>query len=227
MNMKILIIDDEAQNQKLLRVTLESAGFDVLAASTGKEGISVAADQQPHLIILGLELPDESGRATLKKLRVWFTRPIIIVSVQHSEEQIVGTLDDGANDYLIKPLRTAELLARIRTAMRNSTNHKSSPVIEYKNFEIDLSSRSVKVNNELLKLTSIQYSLLVLLGKNEGRVLTHQYILREVWGEGYISQLQYLRVYIAQLRKKVEKNADSPHYIRTESGVGYRFVVPS
>jgi two-component system KDP operon response regulator KdpE len=226
MSMKVLIIDDEIQIQKLLRITLESADFDPLLASTGKEGLAIAANQQPDLIILDLGLPDESGQIILKKLREWFTKPIIILSVQNGEENIVRTLDDGANDYLIKPFRTGELLARIRSALRTSSNLENSPVIEYKNFEIDLASRTVKLNNELLKLTSIQYSLLVLFGKNEGKVLTHQYILREIWGEEYLEQLQYLRVFIAQLRKKIEKNENSPQYIRTESGVGYRFVVP-
>ncbi|HLY69029.1 MAG TPA: response regulator, partial [Puia sp.] len=133
--MKVLIIDDEVQIQKLLRITLESADFDVLLASTGKEGLTVAANQQPDLIILDLGLPDENGQIILKKLREWFTKPVIILSVQKGEENIVRTLDDGANDYLIKPFRTGELLARMRSALRTSLPHENSPLIEYKNFE--------------------------------------------------------------------------------------------
>jgi two-component system KDP operon response regulator KdpE len=182
------------------------------------------ANQLPDLIILDLGLPDENGHTTLQKLREWCMKPVIILSVQNKEEDIVRALDNGANDYLIKPFRTGELLARIRSALRSGGQEENNPLIRFKGLEIDLSSRTVKRNTELIKLTSTQYALLVLLGKNQGKVLTHQYILREIWGPTYTDQLQYLRVFIAQLRKKIEMDANRPEHIITESGVGYRFV---
>ncbi len=220
----ILVIDDELQIRKLLGITLQSNGYKVLTASTGKEGLVMAANLQPDMIVLDLGMPDESGHAVLVKLREWYIKPIMILSVQNSEEDIVKCLDNGANDYLAKPFRTGELLARIRTALRSAAMADNAPVIQYKTFGIDLAARSVKINNEILKLTATQYSLLALFAKNEGKVLTHQHILKEVWGPDYTSQLQYLRVFIAQLRKKIERNPDKPEFIVTESGIGYRFV---
>jgi two-component system, OmpR family, KDP operon response regulator KdpE len=220
----ILVIDDELQIRKLLGITLQSNGYKVLTASTAKEGLVVAANQQPDMVVLDLGMPDESGHTVLVKLREWYIKPIMILSVQNSEEDIVKCLDNGANDYLVKPFRTGELLARIRTALRSAAMADNAPVIQYKSFGIDLAARSVKINNEILKLTATQYSLLALFAKNEGKVLTHQHILKEVWGPDYTSQLQYLRVFIAQLRKKIERNPDKPEFIVTESGIGYRFV---
>lgn len=222
-NPEILIIDDEAQIRKLLEITLQSNNYKVNQASTAKEGIITAANHPPELIILDIGLPDENGQEVLKQLRSWYSKPIIILSVQDDEANIVTALDNGANDYLVKPFRTGELLARIRTALRSTFNEIDSPVIKYQSLEIDLTNRTVKKNNQLLKLTSTEYLLLTLLVKNEGKVLTHQYLLREVWGPGFIEQSQYLRVFIAQLRKKIENDANHPEYILTESGVGYRF----
>ena len=221
---EILVIDDEAQIRKLLQITLQSNGYRIVQASTSKEGLVAAANHLPDLIILDLGLPDENGHTTLKKLREWCIKPVIILSVHSNEQNIVSALDNGANDYLVKPFRTGELLARIRSALRSAAMEESNPVIQYKDFEIDLAARTIKKNNNLLKLTATQYELLVLFGKNEGKVLTHQYILREVWGPTYTNQLQYLRVFIAQLRKKIEDDANRPGHIITESGVGYRFV---
>ncbi len=218
------MIDDEIQIRKLLEITLQSNGYRVAQAASSKEGLAIAAKQLPDLIILDIGLPDENGQQTLKRLREWCVKPIIILSVHGSEQHIVSALDNGANDYLIKPFRTGELLARIRSALRNADMEENNPVIQYKEMGIDLSSRTVKKNNEFLKLTATQYELLALFGKNEGKVLTHQYILREVWGQEYVNQLQYLRVFVAQLRKKIETDANRPRLILTESGVGYRFV---
>lgn len=223
-NDNILVIDDEVQIRKLLNITLQSNGYKVSHSSTGSEGLAAAATEQPDLVILDLGLPDENGHVVLKKLREWFAKPVIILSVQSGEEDIIKALDNGANDYLVKPFRTGELLARIRTALRGAALETNSPVIQYKTFEIDLVARTVKINNEVLKLTVTQYALLALFAKNEGKVLTYQYVLREVWGPEYTDQLQYLRVFVAQLRKKIEKNPDRPEYIITESGIGYRFV---
>jgi len=219
----ILIVDDELQIRRLLEITLSANGYKISEAATGKEGLSMAATSQPVLIILDLGLPDYDGLAILKKLREWYLKPIIILSVRSSEEDIVKALDNGANDYLTKPFRTGELLARIRVAIRQSQGSSENPILIFGSLTIDLSNHTVRKNNELVKLTSTEFSLLALLAKNEGRVLTHQYILKEVWGMGYIEQTQYLRVFIAQLRKKVEDNPAKPKLLNTESGIGYRF----
>jgi two-component system KDP operon response regulator KdpE len=221
---EVLIIDDEAQIRKLLEITLESNDFKVNQAVNGKEGRITAANHPPDLILLDLGLPDENGHYVLKKLREWYTKPVIILSVQSNEEDIVKALDNGANDYLVKPFRTGELLARIRSVMRGANPQETKHAIDCGNFQIDLSARIVKKNNEIIKLTATEYTLLALFAKNEGKVLTHQYLLKQVWGPGYINQSQYLRVFIAQLRKKIEKDPNRPEHIITESGVGYRFV---
>ena len=223
-NAAILVIDDEAQIRKLLQITLESNDYTVLHATTGREGLIAAANHPPDMVILDLGLPDEPGHTILKKLREWYTKPIIILSVQSSEEDIIKALDNGANDYLVKPFRTGELLARIRSVLRGVAKDESIPVATFGDLEIDLAARVVKKKGELVKLTATEYSLLALFVKNEGRVLTHLHLLREVWGPGYIDQSQYLRVFIAQLRKKIEHDPNRPEFIITESGVGYRFA---
>ncbi len=221
---EILIIDDEPQIRKLLALTLETNGYTCKAANSAQEGLIMAANHPPDLIILDLGLPDENGQAVLRKLRKWYTAPVIILSVQRSEEGIIQALDNGANDYLSKPFRTGELLARIRAALRTGNNEETESVLIFGNLKIELDSRLVKKNNELIKLTSTEYSLFALLVRNEGKVLTHQFLLRAVWGPGYINQSQYLRVYIAQIRKKIEDDPNQPVYLLTESGVGYRFL---
>lgn len=224
-NPSILVIDDEVQIRRLLEITLETNNFNPLSAETAKEGLRMAASHPPDLIILDLGLPDDSGHSTLKKLREWYTSPVIILSVQSNEEDIVKALDNGANDYLVKPFRTGELLARIRSALRTVSSGENDSVVETGDLLIDLAARTVKKNNEPVKLTATEYKLLSLFVRHEGKVMTHQYLLREVWGPGYINQSQYLRVFIAQLRKKIERDANRPRYIITEQGVGYRFVM--
>jgi len=221
---EILIIDDEAQIRRLLEITLQTHDYIVKQAVNAKEGIIMAANHPPEMIILDLGLPDEDGHSVLVKLREWYTNPIIILSVQNNEEDIIKALDSGANDYLTKPFRTGELLARIRSALRDSIPEEHIPVINYKGLQIDLSARTVRKNSETIKLTATEYTLLALFAKNEGKVLTHHYLLREVWGPGFINQSQYLRVFVAQLRKKIEDDPNRPTLIITESGVGYRFV---
>lgn len=223
-NPEILIIDDEAQIRKLLEITLQSNDYKVTETSTAKEGLIMAANHPPDIILLDLGLPDENGHAVLKKLREWYSKPIIILSVQNNEEDIIKALDNGANDYLVKPFRTGELLARIRTALRSPVNDDESPVNIYNDLEIDLAARQVKKKNEPIKLTATEFTLLSLLAKNQGKVLTHQYLLKQVWGPGYINESQYLRVFIAQLRKKIEDDPNKPLHIITQSGVGYRFL---
>jgi two-component system KDP operon response regulator KdpE len=221
---EILVIDDEEQIRKLLSITLQSNGYAVREASTAKEGIIMAGNHPPELILLDLGLPDKSGHDVLTELRAWYTKPVIILSVQKSEDEIIKALDSGANDYLSKPFRTGELLARIRSALRSATTEDGTQIIQFNDLQIDLSSRLVKKGGELIKLTSTEYGLLALLARNEGKVLTHQFLLRAIWGPGYINQSQYLRVFIAQIRKKIENDPNRPKSLLTESGVGYRFV---
>jgi two-component system KDP operon response regulator KdpE len=219
----ILIIDDELQIRRLLEITLSANGYKILQAGNGKDGLVDAATHHPSLIILDLGLPDIDGQEILKKLREWFFRPIIILSVRNSEDDIIRALDNGANDYLTKPFRSGELLARIRAAIRAGESKTDSPVMEFGTLTIDQVNHVARKNNEILKLTSTEFSLLCLLAKNQGRVLTHQYILKEIWGFGYVEQTQYLRVFVAQLRKKIEDNPSKPTLLITESGIGYRF----
>ncbi|MCW5907629.1 MAG: response regulator transcription factor [Chitinophagales bacterium] len=221
---EILVIDDEPQIRKLLEIALESNDYKVMQAETGKEGIVMAANHPPDLILLDIGLPDKSGHELLKELRAWYNKAIIVLSVQNSEADIVTALDNGATDYLTKPFRTAELLARIRSAIRRNDVQASNSVIVCGNLQIDFAARTVKKDNEPVKLTSTEYNLLTLFAKNEGRVLTHQCILKEIWGVGYQTETQYLRVFVAALRKKIEDNPNQPRHIITESGVGYRFV---
>jgi two-component system KDP operon response regulator KdpE len=219
----ILIIDDEVQIRRLLEITLSANGYKISEASTSKEGLALAATGHPVLVILDLGLPDSDGLEVLKKLREWYQKPIIILSVRNSEDDIIKALDNGANDYLTKPFRTGELLARIRVAIRQSQVLSDVPSLTFGSLTIDLANHMARKNNEIIKLTTTEFSLLALLAKNEGRVLTHQYILKEVWGMGYVEQTQYLRVFIAQLRKKVEDDPAKPKLLNTESGIGYRF----
>ncbi|APS39679.1 MULTISPECIES: response regulator [Salegentibacter] len=223
-NAEILVIDDEPQIRKLLKITLESNDYKVVLAETGTEGVHLVANHTPNLVILDLGLPDKSGHLILKDLREWYDKSIIILSVQDSEADIIKALDNGATDYLTKPFRTGELLARIRASLRINQNTDLQPIISTGELEIDLSSRTVSRNNIPVKLTATEYNLVALLAKNQGRVLTHQFLLKEIWGFGSQNETQYLRVFIAQLRKKLEENPNSPVHIITESGVGYRFV---
>lgn len=221
---EILVIDDEAPIRKLLEITLESNDYKVWLAETGKEGMLMAVNHPPELILLDIGLPDKSGHEILKELRTWYNKGIIIVSVQNSETDIVSALDNGATDYLTKPFRSAELLARIRSVIRRHQTNDSCTTLTCGDLEIDFAARTIKQKEELLKLTATEYNLLALLMKNEGRVLTHQFILKEIWGIAYQKETQYLRVFVGTLRKKIEENPNQPRHIITESGVGYRFV---
>jgi two-component system KDP operon response regulator KdpE len=219
----ILVIDDEVQIRRLLEIALTSNGFNVFEAINGQDGVIAAATHHPSLIILDLGLPDTDGMEILRKLREWYNKPIIILSVRSAEDDIIDALDNGANDYLTKPFRTGELLARIRVALRQSDEKIPSPELKFDTLTIDMPNHIARKNGEILKLTSTEFSLLALLAKNSGRVLTHQAILKEIWGFGYVGQTQYLRVFVAQLRKKIEDDPSKPKLLLTESGIGYRF----
>lgn len=220
---EILVIDDEPQIRKLLEITLESNDYKVILAETAREGILKAANHPPELIILDLGLPDKNGHEVIRELRTWYNKALIVLSVQDSEEDIVRALDDGATDYLTKPFRNAELLARIRSAIRRNHTSNTKTVIELGDLELDIPGRVLKKDGEIVKLTSTEFNLIVLFFKNEGRVLTHQFILKEIWGVGYQTETQYLRVFVNTLRKKIENDPNHPKYIITQSRVGYRF----
>jgi len=220
---EILIIDDEPQIRKLLQISLESNGYRVRQAVNGREGLIMAASHPPELILLDIGLPDRSGHEILKELREWYNHPVIMLSVQDAESDIVMALDNGATDYLTKPFRTGELLARLRAAIRRSQNVVNESAIQCGDLEINLVARVIRKNETILKLTPTEYSLLALFAKNEGKVLTHRFLLKEIWGIGNQTETQYLRVFVGTLRKKIEDNPNTPQHIITESGVGYRF----
>lgn len=221
---EILVIDDEASIRKLLEITLLNNDYKVVLAETGKQGVLMAINHPPDLILLDIGLPDKSGHDILIELRTWYNKAIIIVSVQNSEHDIVKALDNGATDYLTKPFRTAELLARIRSVIRRNQIQNDCSILICGDLKIDFGARIAIKNNVVLKLTSTEYNLLALFMKNEGRVLTHQFILKEIWGIAYQTETQYLRVFVGTLRKKIEDNPNQPTHIITESGVGYRFT---
>jgi two-component system KDP operon response regulator KdpE len=223
MSDSLLVIDDEVQIRRLLEITLNANGYKIIKAGDAKEGMIAAANHQPSAIILDLGLPDSDGISVLKELRKWYEKPIIILSVRNSEEDVINALDNGANDYLTKPFRTGELLARLRTALRLSKTGDQIINYVFGNLEIDLVNHTIRKNNEILKLTATEFNLLALFAKNSGRVLTHQYILREIWGHTYHDETQYLRVFVAQIRKKIEDDPTLPSLLITESGIGYRF----
>lgn len=219
----VLVIDDEAPIQKLLQIVLESHDFKVIQAMNGQEGLTLAASHLPDVILLDLGLPDMSGQDVLLQLKNWYTKSVIMLSVQNSESDIVQALDKGATDYLAKPFRTGELIARIRSAIRRNASDQMTAQWTFKNLKIDLSARVVWKNESILKLTQTEFNLLVFLAKNEGRVLTHQQLLKEIWGVGSQTETQYLRVFVGTLRKKIEDNSNTPIHLITENGVGYRF----
>jgi two-component system KDP operon response regulator KdpE len=221
----ILVIDDEIQIRRLLKIGLEDSGYLVFEAGDGKRGIQELINHKPSIVLLDLGLPDEDGLSVLKKIREFSDVPVIILSVRNSEKDIVSALDSGANDYITKPFNIGELLARIRASLRYYQPEQTNPVFTNGNISIDFTTRTVKNKNEIIKLTTTEFSLLTLFVRNAGKVLTHQYILKEVWGKPFSDETQYLRVYLAQLRKKFEVDSSKPKIFVTESGVGYRMVM--
>jgi two-component system KDP operon response regulator KdpE len=221
---EVLVIDDEPQIQKLLLIALESNGFVVQQATNGRDGVIMAANHPPELILLDIGLPDKSGHEVLKELRGWYTKAILVLSVRDSEADIVMALDNGATDYITKPFRTGELVARIRSAIRRNSAQAERSVIAAGDLEIDIAARTVKRDGEHVKLTATEFNLLALFARHEGSVLTHHYLLKEVWGVGYQHETQYLRVFVRALRKKLEADPDRPQHLITETGVGYRFT---
>jgi len=219
-----LVIDDEPQIRRLLRVTLEGNGFCVFDAPSGQDGIAQAAQCRPDVILLDLGLPDMDGVAVLNRLREWSQVPVIVLSVRDRDNDKVAALDAGADDYITKPFSTTELLARLRVMRRHSHGPPSQEVFRSGNLEVYLIARVVKVNGEEVRLTATEYALLRFFVQHAGKVLTHQQLLREVWGPNQIEQTHYLRVYIAHLRDKLEADAAHPELIITEPAVGYRLI---
>ncbi len=223
----VLVIDDEPQILRAVRTILLAKHFRVATASRGEEGLTLAAAQQPEVIILDLSLPDIDGIEVCSRLREWTQVPIIVLSVRDTERDKVAALDRGADDYLTKPFGIEELLARIRVALRHSARAKGSPkpIVTSGALEIDLADFQVRRNGVEVKLTATEFKLLAHLAAHAGRVLTHHAILTAVWGQEYADHVEYLRVYMRQLRKKLEDDPDHPQILTTEPGIGYRFVV--
>lgn len=222
---RILIIDDESQIRKLLRVALTAYGYEVKEVVCGQDGLREAAVYRPDLIILDLGLPDIDGLQLLRQLREWSEIPVIILSVKEHEQDKITALDTGADDYVSKPFNMGELLARIRTALRHSRHENAeNPILGFNDLVIDIAQRRVKVSGKEVKLTPTEYELLKSLAIHSGKVLTHRQLLTTVWGKAYENDTHYLRVYIGQLRRKIESDPSIPKHLITESGVGYRLL---
>ncbi len=220
----VLIIDDDEQIRRLLEINLTANEYTVSLATNGKEGILFAANHPPEIILLDLGLPDIHGLKVLKELRQWFQKPILVLTAVDQEDTIVSALDLGANDYIMKPFRTQELLARMRSALRSIEQNNQESVLDFGDIQLDLVARLLTKKDQIIKLTVTEYALISLLMRFSGRVLTYQFILKEVWGPGFQMETQYLRVYMGQLRKKIEDDPNSPQHLITESRVGYRFI---
>jgi len=221
----ILIVEDEASIRKLLKLTLEAHAYKVIEAKDGREGLHFLASQRPSLVVLDMGLPDKKGSEVLKDLRTWSQVPVVILSVENDPATIVEALDQGADDYVTKPFRSEEFLARLRVCLRRSLPDKSSgPVINIKNIEVDLEKRLVKKNGFQIHLTSIEYDYFVFLIKNRGKVVTHGQILKAIWGPAAALDSSYPRVYMRHLRQKLEEQPNEPEFLLTETGVGYRLA---
>lgn len=222
---EVLVIDDENQIRRLLRFTLEDAGYAVREAETGRAGLVEIAHHPPDAVILDLGLPDVPGLEVLHRLREWSAMPVLILSVFGAENNKISGLDAGADDYLTKPFGGGELLARLRALLRRVKAVESETTVRFGAVEVDLVRRRVTKQAEAVKLTAREYALLRLLVVNADKVLTHHHILREIWGPGTESHIHYLRVFMMRLRRKIEDDPDAPRHLRTESGIGYRLVV--
>jgi two-component system KDP operon response regulator KdpE len=221
----LLVIEDEVQIRRLLRVCLERNGYQVAEAATGEGGIDAAIQLQPQIILLDLGLPDIDGLLVLKRLREWSQVPILILSVRGREDDKIGALDSGANDYITKPFSTGELLARLRVVQRYALPRANPQLFTSGNLSVDLATRTVKLKGRTVKLTATEYSLLTLFVQHAGKVLTHGQILREIWGSNEVDKTGPLRVYMGYLREKLESNPAKPQLLVTEPGVGYRLVL--
>jgi two-component system, OmpR family, KDP operon response regulator KdpE len=220
---RVLVVDDEAQIRRFLRTSLDAHGYEVIEAADGSEAIKRTTVEKPDIIVLDLGLPDQSGFDVLKRLREWSDVPVIVLTARNREADKIEALDQGADDYLTKPFGMGELMARIRAALRHRVQAKGAePVFKVGPIVVDLIKRLVTRDGQEVKLSPREYDLLRMLVQNAGRVVTHQQILREVWGPAHVEDTQYLRVYIGQLRQKLEPQPEAPRFLLTEPGVGYR-----
>ena len=222
---KILIIDDEPPIRHLLKMALEANDYKVFEADNAKNGLLQTTMTRPDVILLDLGLPDHGGLSVLNQIREWSTTPIIVLTVQDDEETKILALDGGADDYITKPFNTGELLARIRVSLRRSLKIDEFPVFRSGCLVVDQTARVVTVNEEEVKLTATEYSILALMIRHAGRVLTHNLIMKEIWGIHYADNFQTLRVHVAQIRRKIEQNPSIPQLLITEPGVGYRLKI--
>lgn len=221
----VLVIDDEPQIVRALTTTLQASRYDVLSANSGEEGLALAAAEQPALIVLDLGLPDMDGAEVIRRLRTWSEVPVIVLSVRDAQDEKVGALDAGADDYVTKPFDVEELLARLRATLRRSNGgSEAPPVLAFDGLEIDLIKHLVLRAGVNLHLTPTEYALLEAMATNPGKLLTHHWLLRKVWGRGYGTESHYLHVYVRQLRQKLGDDAALPRFIVTEPGVGYRWT---
>lgn len=220
---RILVIDDELQMRRLLRMTLTSGGFQFFEAADGQSGLAECLSKKPDAVVLDLGLPDMDGLEVLRRVREWSQVPVLILSVREEEKQKVLALDLGADDYVTKPFGGDELLARLRVILRRSPDQDEGSLFESGDLKVDFSTRQVSRAGKEIHLTSTEYALLKLLIRHAGKVITHQQILREIWGPNTEERVQYLRVYVTHLRQKLEKDPEKPLCIRTEPGIGYRF----
>jgi two-component system, OmpR family, KDP operon response regulator KdpE len=223
---RVLVVDDEPQILRALRATLRGAGYTVDSAATAEEALTAAAAHPPEAVILDLVLPDGSGTDICRELRTWTTAPVIILSAVGEEKEKIAALDAGADDYVTKPFSVDELLARLRAVLRRSGT-PSEPVVEVGELRIDIAERTVTVAGKRVKLSPHEFDLLRVLAQNQGKLLTHKLLLREVWGPAYQVEAHYLHVYVSHLRRKLEPDPSSPRYLLTETGAGYRLVDPS
>jgi two-component system KDP operon response regulator KdpE len=221
---RLLIVDDEVQIRRLLRLALEEEHYEVHEAATGQLGLSEAAGVHPDGIVLDLGLPDLDGREVLRRLREWSQVPVLVLTVRDDEEDKIAALDAGADDYLTKPFSRRELLARLRAVLRRTQPSSEETVVRFNDVEIDFAARIVRRAGAEVKLTAKEYDLLRYLAQHRGRVVTHQQILRELWGANAEDSTHYLRVYMTHLRQKLEPEPRAPKFLQTESGVGYRLV---
>jgi len=222
---KVLIIDDEPPIRRLLKMALEANDYRVYEADSAKNGLLQTTMIRPDIILLDLGLPDHGGLSVLSQIREWSVVPIIVLTVQNEEETKIAALDGGADDYITKPFNTGELLARVRVSMRRSLKIDEFPVFHSGKLFVDQNARLVRINEEEVKLTATEYSILVLLIRHAGRVLTHNFIMKEIWGIHYADNFQTLRVHVAQIRRKIEQNPSIPQMLITEPGVGYRLKI--
>lgn len=221
---RILVIDDEKQIRRMLKAALEGYGYDISEAASGRQGLSQTSIFHPDVVILDLGLPDMDGIEVIARLREWTQVPIIVLSVREHEDDKIKALDAGADDYVTKPFGMGELLARLRAALRRITRSEDEPHFIFGELSLDIEHRIVTVNKEEIKLTPTEYEVLKYLAQNAGKVVTHRQLLLAIWGSNYQEQSQYLRVYIGQLRRKIEADPSQPSYIITEPGVGYRLM---